>query len=170
MKNIAKILVSLDPAVTSKSSSDETGIVVVAKTKCGHGVVLDDLSGIYTPQGWAEKAVFAYQKYGANAIIAEVNQGGDMIEHTLKSINPDITFKSVRAKAGKYDRAIPVASLYKQGKIHHVRPFDVLEAQMENFTPESTSSPDRMDALVWGFLELFFDAKQQVMHVGASYV
>ena len=112
----------------------------------------------------------AYQKYGANAIIAEVNQGGDMIEHTLKSTSPTITFKSVRAKANKYDRAIPVASLYKQGKIHHARKFDALEEQMQNFTPESTSSPDRMDALVWGFLELFFDTKQQAVHIEASYV
>ncbi len=170
MKNLAKVLVCLDPAVTSGTSSDETGIVVVAKTKCGHGLVLDDLSGVYTPQVWASKATLAYQEYGANAILAEVNQGGEMIEYTLKSINPNIVFKPVRAKSSKYDRAIPVASLYKQGKIYHTRPFPDLEEQMQNFHPQSSSSPDRMDALVWGFLELFFESKENTMHIGASYV
>lgn len=170
MKNLAKILVCLDPAVTSKESSDETGIIVVAKTICGKGVVLDDESGIYTPSQWATKAILLYEKHQAHAILAEINQGGDMIEHTLKSINSHIIFKGVRAKNSKYERAIPIASLYKQGKIYHAREFLKLEEQMQNFTQNPSSSPDRMDALVWGFQELFFNSSNFSAHIQAYYV
>lgn len=169
MSHFIKILVSLDPAVTNSTKSDETGIIVIGKTSCGKGVVLKDLSGKYTPQSWADRAISAYTSYHAHMIIAEVNQGGDMVEHTLKSINPHIHFKSIRAKSGKYDRAIPVSALYRQGKIYHQEHFPKLEAQLLSLTPSIKKSPDRLDALVWGLRELFFENSPQYKY-GIEYL
>lgn len=147
-------VVAIDPATTSEEGSDLTGIVVAAKGKDGHGYVLADLTRRDTPDGWARAAVRAYETYGANRIVAEVNQGGEMVRLTLKTVDPYVPYKAVHASKGKRARAEPVAALYEQGKVHHCATFPDLEDQMVSFTPDTTESPDRVDALVWALSDL----------------
>jgi phage terminase large subunit-like protein len=169
MNTFSKIIVSIDPAATANDHSDETGIIVMAKTHTGQGIILADLSGKYSPQDWAQRAVEAYKHYRAHLIVAEVNQGGDMIEHTLRTIDPHIRFKPLRARSGKYERAVPVSALYRQGKIVHAQKFTQLEDQLLSLSVKSRKSPDRADALVWGIRELFFEKVSQ-MTLGMEYV
>ena len=146
-----RTFVAVDPAVTANEKSDETGIVVIG-THNGKGYVLEDLSGRYSPNEWAGKAVEAYRKWGCAEIVAESNQGGDMVEGTIKNLDPTIRVVSVRATKGKYVRAEPVYALYQRGLIHHLGYHSKLEAQMVSFNPDQQQgSPDRLDALVWGF-------------------
>jgi phage terminase large subunit-like protein len=146
-----RTFVAVDPAVTANEKSDETGIVVIG-THNGKGYVLEDLSGRYSPNEWAGKAVEAYRRWGCAEIICEVNQGGDLVEGTIKNLDPTIRVVSVRATKGKYVRAEPVYALYQRGLIHHVGYHSKLEAQMVSFNPDQQQgSPDRLDALVWGF-------------------
>ena len=147
-----RIVVAIDPAVTSKDKSDETGIVVAGR--CGNQFyVLDDLSDRYTPKEWANKAVWAYHHYHADRIIGEVNNGGDMIENTIRQVDANASYKSVRATRGKALRAEPVAALYEQHRGYHVGSFYDLEEQMT--TPfEELEQDDRSDALVWAATEL----------------
>ena len=165
---LARIVVCLDPAMTATERSDETGLIVVGKGLCGcrvrlegdkpemHGFVLADLSLVASPAGWAQAAIDAYIKWNADRIIGEVNNGGDMIEHTLHTIDPHIPFTAVRASRGKAVRAEPVAALYEEGKFHHVGGYPELEDELCSWTQEQLSeSPDRLDALVWGGTELF---------------
>ena len=152
---IVRSVVAVDPAVTSNASSDETGIVVVGKDANGHGYVLEDISGRYTPNEWAQKAVEAHNRHRANAIVCEVNQGGDLVTNAIKTIDDRILVKGVRATKGKALRAEPIYALYQRGLIHHVGYFGKLESQMVSFNPDANqSSPDRLDALVWGFTDL----------------
>ena len=146
-----RTFVAVDPAVTANEKSDETGIVVIG-THNGKGYVLEDLSGKYSPNEWAGKAVEAYRRWGCAEIVCEVNQGGDMVEGTIKNLDPTIRVVSVRATKGKYVRAEPVYALYQRGLIHHLGYHSKLEAQMVSFNPDQQQgSPDRLDALVWGF-------------------
>jgi len=155
--SLSRIAVAVDPAVTSGESSDETGIVVVGCNDATppHGYVLEDLSGRYTPDRWARIAVEAYHRWGADRVVAEVNNGGDLVEHTIRTVDPNISYRKVTASRGKWVRAEPVAALYEQSRVHHVGLFGPLEDQMCNFTPDmdrkAFGSPDRVDALVWGF-------------------
>lgn len=154
--DLARIVVGVDPEAESTADSSETGIVVAGVAFIGsviHGYVLEDSSIRSTPDGWARSAVSAYYKYKADSIIGEVNNGGEMVGHTIKTVNPDVRFKSVRASRGKYLRAEPVAALYEQGRIHHVGFFPDLEDQMCEWIP-GDKSPDRLDALVWAITEL----------------
>jgi phage terminase large subunit-like protein len=155
-EKLVRIVVGIDPAVTSGEDSDETGILVVGKDIEGRGYVLEDLSCRLSPDGWANVAVKAYHRWRADRIIAEVNQGGDLVERVLRTVDRNIPYKKVHASKGKYTRAEPIAALYEQGKIYHVGMFDRLEDQMCMFLPDSKEfgSPDRVDALVWGFSEL----------------
>ena len=123
-----------------------------------HGYLLDDNSINSTPEGWAKQAVSAYHRHKANAIVAEVNQGGDMVVTTIHSVEKSIPVNKVRATRGKYTRAEPVSSLYSQGKIHHVGMFGALEDQLCSWVP-GEKSPDRLDALVWGFTELMVSGR-----------
>jgi phage terminase large subunit-like protein len=150
----ARVVVSVDPAGSNTADSDETGIIVAAKGMDGHGYVLADLSGKYSPDQWARKAIAAYEQFDADRIIAEKNQGGDMVAHTLKTVNPEIPLRLVHASRGKIARAEPVAALYEQRKIHHVGCFGPLEDQMCTWV-QGMKSPDRLDALVWALTELF---------------
>jgi phage terminase large subunit-like protein len=152
-EDIFKIVVAIDPAITKKENSDETGIIVCGKTKNKY-VVLDDLSGHYTPDEWASKAVWAFDKYLCDAIVAEVNQGGDMVESIIRNKRRDIHIRKVHATKGKYVRAEPIAALYEQAKVIHNSCFEKLEEQMTTYTPTSKDSPDRLDALVWGLTHL----------------
>lgn len=165
-ENIVRIVISIDPSVGSSRDDTggnevcETGIIVAGLGKDGHGYLLEDCSKRATPAEWARTAVNAYHRYKADRIVAETNQGGDMVEAVLRSIDDNISYKKVFGKKGKYTRAEPISSLYEQGKIHHVGPssdFEKLENQMINWIPGS-ESPDRLDAMVWAFLELMVDS------------
>lgn len=150
---LRRIVVAIDPAVTSTEGSDETGIIVVGLDIRGNSYVLDDASGKYSPLGWANMANEMVFKWDADAVVGEINQGGDMVKATVRQVNPDIRFIEVRATKGKRLRAEPVYSLYEEGKVSHVGIFPALESQMCNFNPDN-HSPDRVDALVHGITEL----------------
>ena len=150
-----RVLVGIDPAVSYGPESDETGILVCAKGGDGKGYVLDDQSGRFAPSDWAVRAIRAHDEHKADAIVAEVNQGGDLVERNLRAAGFKGAVIQVRANRGKRLRAEPIATRYRKGDIFHVRRFATLETQMIGFTPESNVSPDRLDALVWAFTELF---------------
>jgi hypothetical protein len=156
---LIRVVVAIDPAVTSNEQSDETGIIVagIGLDELGHpvGYVLADASGRYTPQAWATKAIALCREYQADRIVAEVNNGGEMVEFTLRTIDRTIPYRAVHASRGKAARAEPVAALYEQGKIKHVGMFVDLEDQLVGWEPlGADKSPDRLDALVWAMTEL----------------
>jgi phage terminase large subunit-like protein len=156
---LERIVVAVDPAASANLESDETGIIVCAKDALGNGYVLEDLSGKYSPSQWATVAVKAFERWNADCIVAEKNQGGDMVESVLRSQNSTARIKLVTATKGKYVRAEPIYSLYEQNKIYHIGHFPLLEAQMITFDPDKGKSPDRVDALVWGFTDLLLGSK-----------
>jgi phage terminase large subunit-like protein len=152
---LVRIVVAVDPAVSSSEDADETGIIVAAKGADGQGYVLADLSCRASPDGWARRAVGALASWGADRIVAEVNQGGDLVEATIRTVDPAAPYQAVHASRGKRTRAEPVAALYEQGRIHHVGSFPALEDQLCAALPDGGSGPDdRLDALVWAFTEL----------------
>jgi phage terminase large subunit-like protein len=156
LPELVRIVVAIDPAVTSGDDSDETGIVVAGRGRDGHLYVLDDLSLRGTPNQWASAAVAAYSKWHADRIIGEANQGGDMIEATIRTVSKNVSYKSVHAMRGKALRAEPIASLYEQGKGHHVGTFADMEDQLCSWAA-GDKSPDRLDALVWAATELMIN-------------
>lgn len=147
-----RVVVAIDPSATSSESADEAGIVVVG-TRMGHGYVLEDASLRGSPATWAREAVLAYRRHAADRIVAETNNGGEMVEYVVRSIDPKVAYTSVTASRGKQTRAEPISALYEQGKVHHVGTFPLLEDQMCSWLP-GEKSPDRMDALVWGLSHL----------------
>lgn len=151
--SLERLLIAIDPAVTAHEKSDETGLIVAGRAG-EKAYVLEDLSGQYSPQEWARVALEAYERYQADKIIAEVNQGGDLVEQMLRAHSQRISFKAVRANRGKRVRAEPVAHLYEQGLVHHAPGLSRLGEQLCLYTPLSSKSPDRMDALVWAISEL----------------
>jgi phage terminase large subunit-like protein len=156
---LQRIVVAIDPAVSNNEGSDETGIIVAGIGADKHEYVLEDLSGRYAPHEWAAKAIDAYRRHKADRIIAEVNNGGAMVEATIRAVDPLVPFKAVHASRGKVVRAEPIAAMYEQRKVHHVGGFATLEDQMCAFTSDfdrgrSGYSPDRVDALVWALTEL----------------
>jgi phage terminase large subunit-like protein len=159
--DLVRVVVGIDPAVSSNEGSDETGIVVCGKDDRGHGYVIEDLSGRYDPAGWARAAIGAYYRHSADRVVAEVNQGGEMVENTLRTVDTNVSYTAVRASRGKFTRAEPVAALYEQSRIHHVGGFPILEDQMIGFTADidraKFGSPDRVDALVWAITELMVE-------------
>lgn len=158
-----RIVVAIDPAVSSSEDSDETGIVVVGRGVDNKGYVLEDLSGIYSPNGWANRAVKAFDKHEADRIIGEVNNGGDLVESNIRTVRKNAPFKQVRASRGKQVRAEPIAGLYEQRKVFHVGSLPKLEDQMTTWDPAtSTKSPDRVDALVWGLTELILEHQSEL--------
>jgi len=150
---LVRIVVGIDPSGTSKTTSDEAGIVIAGIDAEGHGYVLEDLTAIYTPTAWAYKAIAAYNKWKADRVIGESNYGGDMVETIIRNIDKDVSYKSVTASRGKYLRAEPISALYERGMIHHVGRYSKLEDEMCLWLP-GDKSPNRMDALVWCFTEL----------------
>ena len=151
---LVRIVVSIDPAVTASLESDETGITVLGKDSEGRGYLLEDLSGKYSPNEWSKVATQAVKNWGVDCIVAEKNQGGDMVESMIRQHDKVTRVILVTATKGKYVRAEPVYSMYEQNKVFHVGTFPILERQMISFDPEKGKSPDRVDALVWGFTEL----------------
>lgn len=158
LPSLQRIVVAIDPAVTSNEDSDETGIIVAGRDHRWppHFYVMADLTCIDTPKGWGEKAVAAFKNYRADRILGEVNNGGDLVEANIRGIDVNVPYRCVRATRGKEKRAEPVAGLYEQGRVHHVGFFPQLEDQMCEFNPadENQKSPDHMDAMVWAMAEL----------------
>lgn len=159
---LVRIVIAIDPAVSSEENSNETGIIAVGLGENGHGYVLDDASGVYSPIEWANEAISLYRARKADRIIAEVNQGGDMVEETLRAVERNIPYSSVWASRGKWIRAEPISSLYEKGMVHHVGCFSQLEDQQCTFTVDFDRkghgySPDRLDAAVWGLTEIMVE-------------
>lgn len=156
--SLKRIVVAVDPAVSHESGSDEHGIVVAGEGNDQRGYVLDDCTCRGKPLDWARRAVAAYDRWEADAIVVEVNQGGDMVKQTLESVRPHIRIIEVRATRGKHVRAEPISALYSMGRVSHVGTFSDLEAQMCQMTADGyqgDGSPDRVDAMVWAMTELF---------------
>jgi predicted phage terminase large subunit-like protein len=152
--DLVRVVVAIDPAVTSGEDSDETGIIVAGEGRDSHGYVLADLTMRGTPDACMRTAVQAYREHEADCVVAEVNNGGDFVASLLRTVDPMVPYRAVRATRGKRTRAEPVSALYEQHRIHHVGVFADLEDQMVSWTPDSGESPDRVDALVWAFTEL----------------
>ncbi len=150
-----RIVVAIDPSATGNEDSDEAGIIGAGLGVNGHGYVLADKSLTASPDKWGKVAIGLYELLHADRVIAEVNNGGEMVKFVLHTIDPNLPYKDVHASKGKLTRAEPVSALYEQGRIHHVGSFPTLEDQMCDYTRDTADSPDRMDSLVWSFTELF---------------
>lgn len=157
-----RIVVAIDPAAKSEVGSDETGIIVAGLGSDDRGYILADDSGKYRPEEWARRAISLHDTYDADCIVAEVNQGGEMVEAMIKAAarGRAIRYTAVTATRAKQVRAEPIAALYEQGKVRHAEPFTQLEDQMCAFTigfdrKAQGYSPDRVDALVWALTDLF---------------
>jgi phage terminase large subunit-like protein len=148
--NTHEIVIAIDPAMTAKEGSDETGIIVASKHK-GCYYVLEDASGIMKPEIWAHKAYELYNKYQAKKVIVEINQGGQVLLAMLNSF-ANVPWEGVRAKESKYKRAIPISSLYQQKKVVHATKFEKLEEQL--IKAHLNFADDRLDALVWALYHL----------------
>lgn len=150
---LVRVVVGVDPKASAEADS-ETGIIVAGMGADGHGYIIGDSSINETPEQWARAVVGAYRTHRADRIIAEANQGGDMVTSVLRTVDKHLSITPVWASRGKQTRAEPIASLYEQGRVHHVGAFPALEEQMCNWVP-GMPSPDRMDALVWALTALF---------------
>jgi phage terminase large subunit-like protein len=151
---LARIVVGVDPAVTSGEKADSTGIVVAGRTGDGHFYILEDATVRATPHNAMSRAVTAFHRWHADRIIGEVNNGGDYIEGVLRTVDPNVPYKSVRATRGKLVRAEPISALWEQGRGHIVGVLPELEDQMAGFTADTTESPDALDAMIWSAHEL----------------
>ena len=152
LPELKRIVIAVDPAVSSKDTSCETGIVIggtYTKDKQTYYVVIDDISLHGAVTEWGQIIAEAYTKYRADSIVGEVNNGGDLVEANIRNYDKYIKYESVRATRGKYVRAEPIADLYRRGLVSHFGEFTDLENQMCEWTEDSDVSPDRMDALVW---------------------
>jgi len=161
--DLIRVVVAIDPQATNNPESAETGIIVAGTAVVSgllHGYILADLTIKGTPDQWATAAVTGYYRAGADRIIGEVNNGGDMVEHTIRTVDRNVAFSEVHASRGKYTRAEPVSALYEQGRIHHVGFFPDLEDQLCEWVP-GDKSPDRLDALVWAITELMLGEEEQ---------
>lgn len=165
LPHFTSVLVAVDPASTSKETSDEAGIVVVAKAPCNckgesqiHAFVLADYTKRGTPEQWSRIAIDAWARHHADAIVSEVNQGGDMvgtiIGYAASERKIAVPHRTVWAADGKQVRATPIQMLYEQGRVHHVGNVPLLEDEMTTWIPGQGRSPNRIDALVWGVTEL----------------
>jgi len=161
-----RVVVAVDPAVTGHAGSDLCGIVVVGAVTRGpvadwRAYVLEDASvRASSPTDWANAAIDAMQRHGAEKLVAEVNQGGDLVASVLQQVDPLIPYRGVHATRGKSARAEPVAALYEQGRVKHLPGLGLLEEQMAQMTAQGfrgTGSPDRLDALVWALHELILE-------------
>lgn len=163
--DLTRVVVAVDPAATNTAESDETGIVVAGLGMDSRGYILADRSCRLSPDGWARRALAAYDEFAADRLVAEVNNGGDMVKQVLDTVWRDqgrggvLPYTKVTASRGKLTRAEPVAALYEQGRVSHTAAFTELEDQLTSWTPESGTSPDRLDALVWALSWLLVTAR-----------
>jgi phage terminase large subunit-like protein len=163
---LKRVVVAIDPNASSTEDSNECGIICAGLGDDDHGYILDDVSGVKAPDHWARAAISLLHARRGDRIVAEINNGGDMVENTLRTIDPSVPYRSVWASRGKVVRAEPVSALYEQCRVHHVGPFPRLENQMCAFTVdfnrnEMGYSPDRVDALVWALTELMIDGPSE---------
>jgi len=158
-----RVVVAVDPPATSTAAADECGIIVAGRAVDGSGYVLVDRSaGGLSPARWARRVADAYHAYAADRIVAEANQGGEMVEAVIRQVDKSLPVRLVRATRGKAVRAEPVAALYEQGHVHHVGVLARLEDQLCEFDPSApkrSGSPDRLDALVWALTDLMLQAQ-----------
>lgn len=157
--DLARIVVAIDPAATAHEKSDETGIVACGRGHDNHFYCVADESGRYSPMGWGKKALILAASLNADAIVAEVNQGGDMVATILSICAKEMAVPmprlvTIHAKRGKILRAEPIVALYEQGRVHHVGRYPDLEDQLCGWTVDADWSPDRLDALVYALMEL----------------
>ena len=161
---LQRIVVAVDPPASSSPSADECGIVVAGAGEDGHGYVLADRSmGGLSPARWARRVADAYHSHEADRVVAEANQGGEMVAAVLRQVDPALPVRLVCATRGKAVRAEPVAALYEQARVHHLGTHRRLEDQLCEFDPSApaqSGSPDRLDALVWALTDLMLDARQ----------
>ena len=164
---LSRIVVALDPAVTSTKRADACGLIAAGKGADGHAYILEDATlHAVRPDVWAARAIALYKRFEADSLIVEVNQGGEVIESVINAIDPGVPVTSVRATRGKFLRAEPVAALYSKGLVHHVGNFGPLEDEMCDFGGDGLSggrSPDRLDALVWAVTALKLDAAKPLI-------
>lgn len=162
--DLLRVIVAVDPATSNNEGSDENGVVVVglARDADGYarGYILEDASLKGSPEAWSRVAVRMFRKWSADKIVAEKNQGGDMVLSIIRAADRSVPVTLVHASRGKHVRAEPVSALYEQGRVHHCGRFDKLEDQMclfsvDNLRSSNMGSPDRVDALVWGLTEIF---------------
>ena len=155
-KAFERIVVAVDPSITSTNTSDACGIVVIGKLFNQHRyVVLDDKTGIMSPSQWADVAISLYYRYKADRVIAEINQGGDMVKTIIQQKDVSVAYRGVHASRGKITRAEPIAALYEELRVSHADRFTGLEYEMVTYTgAKSDKSPNALDALVWGLTEL----------------
>jgi phage terminase large subunit-like protein len=169
--SLRRVVVAVDPAAKKNDVPEDgaaTGIVVAGVGDDGRGYVLDDSTCRESPNGWARKAIACFDRYEGDCIVGEINNGGDMVESTIRAARTTVPFKEVTASRGKWVRAEPIAALYEQGRISHVGTFAALEDEMVNFGPNGMvgeASPDRVDALVWALTELFPSIVKKVVKV-----
>jgi phage terminase large subunit-like protein len=169
--SLRRVVVAVDPAAKKNDIPEDgaaTGIVVAGVGDDGRGYVLDDATCRESPNGWARKAIACFDRYEGDCIVGEINNGGDMVESTIRAVRTTVPFKEVTASRGKWVRAEPIAALYEQGRISHVGTFAALEDEMVNFGPNGMvgdASPDRVDALVWALTELFPSIVKKVVKV-----
>lgn len=177
-----RTVVAVDPAITAGAESDETGIIaascfagstdfpqanLIDGEAVEHGFILADHSGRYSPRDWAKAAIELYRETRADRIVAEKNQGGEMVASTIHSVDPNVPVRLVWAAQGKRPRAEPVSALYEQGRIHHIEALPQLESEMTTWVP-GESSPSRMDALVWAITDLMLEGNQEFAWSGAD--
>lgn len=161
-RHLRRVVVAVDPAVSSEPGADEHGIVAAGVAEDGHGYVLEDGTTKGTPERWARRAVALFDYYEADCVVIEKNQGGEMCKAVIDSIRPGMPVSLVHATRGKHVRAEPISALYSLGRVHHCGNHPQLEAQMCQVTAqgyEGEGSPDRVDALVWAMTDLFPDIK-----------
>jgi predicted phage terminase large subunit-like protein len=169
---LKRIVVAVDPAASYGEKSDETGIVVAGLGVDGRGYVLADYSLRAHPDEWARKVVWAYRKHNANLVVAEKNNGGNMVEHTLRMVEKGLPLKCIHAKQGKRVRGEPVSTLYEQGLVAHAggeskgqqdrHPLYELELQMTAVEPGGDEHDDRIDAVVYAITELLVEKKSDL--------
>ena len=161
--HLVRIVIAIDPPATATKRSDACGLVVAGLGEDGIAYVLADHSlARARPADWAGRAVALWRHYQADCLVAEVNQGGDMVREVIAAADPAVPVKSVRASRGKYARAEPIALIYEQGRVRHVGAMPALEDEMADFGPgglTSGRSPDRLDALVWALSELLLSER-----------
>jgi phage terminase large subunit-like protein len=164
---LIRIVVAVDPEATSTEGSAETGIIVCGLGIDKHGYALEDCSIQGTPDTWGKAVIAAKHRHNADRIVAEANQGGEMVEYVIRTIDMTAPYKSVHASKSKIARAEPIAALTEQSRIHHCGMFGLLEDQLCEWVP-GEKSPDRLDAYVWGFTELMIQAPKAAFIPTAS--
>lgn len=157
---LKRVVVAVDPAVTSGEDSAETGIVTAGVDSNGHGYLLDDNSMRASPNEWAKAVVAAYYAHSADVVVAEANQGGDLVAQIIRTVDARVPVRLVRASRGKRTRAEPIAALYEQNKVSHLGFLTELEDQMCSWVPDVGNSPDRVDAMVWALTDLIIDGER----------